>query len=188
MPARSPATLTRDVGRRVAELRAVQGWTQEAFAELAQVSVGYVRQVESGRENLTIASLAKLAELLGVDAAELLVPPISRETKRGRPSRSTQPTAADVLPAGPTILDVKTILGTEEELRGTLSLASRSAAAQQGGAEWISKVCRALAALLQEMGGREAPPVAGPTSEPATSIRRGTTGRAATRARRRSQL
>lgn len=180
MPARSPAILLRDVGRRVAELRAVRGWTQEVFAERADVSVGYVRQVEGGRENLTLSSIAKLAGLLGVEAMDLLVPPVSREAQRGRPRRSTERVtagAAEVLPAGPTILDVETILGTEDELRKTLSLASRSAGAQQGGAEWVSRACQVLAALLSEMGGREAPPVAGSTSEPATSIRRSTTGR-----------
>jgi transcriptional regulator with XRE-family HTH domain len=77
----------RDVGRRVAELRAVRGWTQEAFAERAEVSVGYVRQVEGGRENLTIATLCKLAAVLDADAADLFAAP-STSAQRGRPRRT----------------------------------------------------------------------------------------------------
>lgn len=84
---RSTATVQRHVGRRVAELRRAQGLTQEQFAELAEVSVGYVRQVEGGRENLTIATMVKLAALLEVDVVDLFVPPALSEVRRGRPSR-----------------------------------------------------------------------------------------------------
>lgn len=96
---RSGASLLRDVGRRVAELRAARGWTQEVFAERAEVSVGYVRQVETGRENLTLTSLAKICALLDVDAAELFSAPASRERRRGRPPKrvaAAAPAPSDV--------------------------------------------------------------------------------------------
>lgn len=96
---RSGASLLRDVGRRVAELRAARGWTQEVFAERAEVSVGYVRQVETGRENLTLTSLAKISALLDVDAAELFSAPASRERRRGRPPKrvaAAAPAPSDV--------------------------------------------------------------------------------------------
>lgn len=77
----------RHVGRRVAELRAARGWTQEQFAERAGVTAGYVRQVEGGRGNLTVASLVKLAALLDVEVTDLFTEPASTETKRGRPRK-----------------------------------------------------------------------------------------------------
>lgn len=49
-PVSPPTLVMRHVGRRVAERRAAQGWTQEELAERAEVSVGYVRQVEGGGE------------------------------------------------------------------------------------------------------------------------------------------
>ncbi len=85
---RSDGTVLRHVGRRVAELRNALGWTQEAFAERAGISVGYVRQVEGGHENLTLMTLVKLAVVLGVDAADLFVPPASSEVRRGRPPKA----------------------------------------------------------------------------------------------------
>lgn len=84
---RRPHPLLLDVGRRVAELRRAQGWTQEKFAERAEVSVGYVREVEGGHENLSLLSLAKIAALLGVSVPDLLVAPASRAVRRGRPPR-----------------------------------------------------------------------------------------------------
>jgi transcriptional regulator with XRE-family HTH domain len=79
----------RHVGRRVAELRAALGWTQEELAERAEVSVGYVRQVEGGRENLTIVSLVKLATLLGADPGDLFTLPTT-QARRGRPPKKDE--------------------------------------------------------------------------------------------------
>lgn len=83
---RDPLLLLRDVGRRVAELRQSRGMTQETLAERADVSVRYVQRVERGG-NLTLLSLARFAELLGVTVVDLLAAPASREIKRGRPAR-----------------------------------------------------------------------------------------------------
>lgn len=87
MASRGMTLLLRDVGRRIAEVRTERGWTQDEFAERVEVSVGYLRRIEGGHENLTLGSVAKLAGLLGVDAAELLTVPASREKKRGRPKK-----------------------------------------------------------------------------------------------------
>ena len=86
MPLRDPATVMRDVGRRVAELRAERGWTQDQLAEHAGFSVGYVRTVEGGKGNLTVFTLVKFATLLGVEPAELLRAPTT-ERRRGRPPK-----------------------------------------------------------------------------------------------------
>ena len=77
------------MGRRIAELRVERGWTQETFAQEAEVSVGYVRRLEVGDENLTLSSMVKLANLLDVAPAELLQAPKSLTARRGRPPRVT---------------------------------------------------------------------------------------------------
>jgi transcriptional regulator with XRE-family HTH domain len=83
-----PDKAVRDFGRRVAELRVDRGWTQEALAEEWQCSTRYVQNTEQGRENLTIKSVAKLANVLGVPMAELFLGPSTPPPRRGRPARS----------------------------------------------------------------------------------------------------
>lgn len=76
------------MGRRVAELRIAAGHTQAAVAELLGVSDQWVRQIEGGRANLTLASLAKVASIFGVDASTLLAVPATRSPRGpGRPKR-----------------------------------------------------------------------------------------------------
>jgi transcriptional regulator with XRE-family HTH domain len=67
--------ILRDLGRRVAELRNALGLNQREFAELVGISVPYLQRIESGRQNLTMRSLARLAWGLGVPALRLLEPP-----------------------------------------------------------------------------------------------------------------
>lgn len=83
-----PERLVRDVGRRIVELRRSAGLTQEEFAEAMRSSVQYVSRVELG-ENLTIHSLAKIANVLGVRVADLFQAPgpAARAVKRGRPRK-----------------------------------------------------------------------------------------------------
>ena len=82
------ATVLRSVGRRIAELRRARGLTQEQLAEQAGVTVGYVRQIEGGTENLTLESLVKLANLLEVGLDEVMVAPTSMKARRGRPPKT----------------------------------------------------------------------------------------------------
>ena len=77
----------RDLGRRVAELRASKGLTQERFAEVADVTVQYLQRVEAGRENLTVRSLVRLAGLLHVTITNLFSKPAQRNVRPGRPRR-----------------------------------------------------------------------------------------------------
>ena len=82
-----PDRVVRDVGRRVAELRAQEGLTQAELAEAAGVSVKYLQRIEAGGCNLTIRSLVRLASVLGTSAADLFSQPASRERRRGRPPK-----------------------------------------------------------------------------------------------------
>lgn len=77
--------LLRDVGRRVAELRAGRDLTQAELGDMMGVSMRYVQRVEAGRKNLTVRTLAALAGVLHVSVADLFAAPVSREVRRGRP-------------------------------------------------------------------------------------------------------
>jgi transcriptional regulator with XRE-family HTH domain len=45
--------------------------TQEELGSLAGVDPAFISQIENGRKNLTLSSVAKLAKALGVPALEL---------------------------------------------------------------------------------------------------------------------
>jgi len=60
---------------------------QERFAERSGWTPRYQQQIEGGRANLTVVSMVMLANLLGVQANDLLAAPASREVAKGRPSR-----------------------------------------------------------------------------------------------------
>jgi transcriptional regulator with XRE-family HTH domain len=74
MPLNDPDRLMKNIGRRVAELRVERGQTQERIAVEANVSLTYWRRTEAGA-NLTVRSLARVADILHVDVIELFRPP-----------------------------------------------------------------------------------------------------------------
>lgn len=82
--------LQRDVGRRVAECRQNAGLTQLELAEALDISLQYVQRIEAGQVNMTLASLKRWAEELGVTPAALLDRPTSSRPGRGRPPRTGQ--------------------------------------------------------------------------------------------------
>lgn len=69
--------LYRSVGRRIGEVRAARGITQEQIAEQLDVTVGYIQQVETGRKNLSLKSLATFADALGTVVSEFFTLPQS---------------------------------------------------------------------------------------------------------------
>jgi transcriptional regulator with XRE-family HTH domain len=85
----------RDLGRRIADLRVRRGLTQDRLAENADVTVQYIQRIEAGRENLTVRSLVRLANLLGVSIVEIFEEPLPRPVKPGRPARKSD------APSGP---------------------------------------------------------------------------------------
>lgn len=80
-----PERATADVGRRVAELRRAGGLTQERFAERLGIAANALQRIELGMQNLTIRSLVRLANGLGVPLSSLFEPPASRAVRPGRP-------------------------------------------------------------------------------------------------------
>lgn len=86
-----PDQVLSDVGRRIAELRAGRGWTQEALAERLGVSAKYLQGVERGTDNLTLRTLVRVAQELGTKPIALLRPPIREAARTGRPRRESMP-------------------------------------------------------------------------------------------------
>ncbi|WP_431838670.1 helix-turn-helix domain-containing protein [Cellulomonas sp. Y8] len=60
------------VGRRVRRLRIERGISQEALARDVEMHRTYLGGVERGERNLTLRSLERLAERLGVPVRELI--------------------------------------------------------------------------------------------------------------------
>jgi transcriptional regulator with XRE-family HTH domain len=77
--------LLRAVGRRVAELRAQNGKTQEELAVDYGASVKALQNIELGRQNLTLLTMARLARALGVEVRTLLDQPATLRANAGRP-------------------------------------------------------------------------------------------------------
>jgi transcriptional regulator with XRE-family HTH domain len=83
----SPERLLKNVGRRIAELRAARGLTQEQLAEKLDVGVRYIQATEAGRQNLTLKTVALFAAELRAPVSALFEPPSTRAPRPGRPQR-----------------------------------------------------------------------------------------------------
>ena len=57
---------------RIRKARENAGYTREKFAELMDVSVSYMAEVERGRTNVSVKTLIKLCKLLGLNADYVL--------------------------------------------------------------------------------------------------------------------
>ena len=64
--------LQKTVGRNLRAYRLERGLSQEAFADLLGVHRTYMGGVERGERNLTLKSLEKMAEQIGVEVLTLL--------------------------------------------------------------------------------------------------------------------
>ena len=64
--------LQKTVGRNLRAYRMERGLSQEAFADVLGVHRTYMGGVERGERNLTLQSLEKMAEQIGVEALTLL--------------------------------------------------------------------------------------------------------------------
>jgi len=80
--------IVRTTGRRIAELRQ-ERMTQADFAEAMETSVQWVSRVEVGEENLTLITIDKIANVLGVSITTLFEEPRKEAlvVKRGRPRK-----------------------------------------------------------------------------------------------------
>jgi len=61
-----------DLGRRVRRMRAIRGMSRKVFAHVSGVSERYIAQIESGRGNLSILVLRRLAQATGTTLEDLV--------------------------------------------------------------------------------------------------------------------
>jgi transcriptional regulator with XRE-family HTH domain len=73
--------LQRTLGRNLRAYREARDLSQEAFADVLGVHRTYMGGVERGERNLTLKSLERIAERIGVDPVALLLP------DAGKPAR-----------------------------------------------------------------------------------------------------
>lgn len=72
MPNHEASALLSKLGKQIAAVRRAQGLSAERLSERMGFSVGYLRRVETGRQNLTIRSIVKFADALGVTFWDLV--------------------------------------------------------------------------------------------------------------------
>lgn len=78
------------LGKRLKQLRARLGLTQDALAEQVQISPKYLSNIERGRENPTLDTLLRLAKSLKVEPWEIFLleqEPLGGQALRGKINR-----------------------------------------------------------------------------------------------------
>lgn len=89
MPTQNATKVLRDIGRKIAEIRAAKGWTQERFAEALGIAVQNVARMEQGRQNLTVRTIVRLARTLGCTPRSLWDPvrvgPSKHRARKAKP-------------------------------------------------------------------------------------------------------
>ena len=83
----NPEKTLENIGRRVAELRLKLGLTQDALAEKAGVTGGYIRKIEGGWKDLRVSTLCKIADMLGCRLKDLFTTPTLKKPSSGRPRK-----------------------------------------------------------------------------------------------------
>jgi transcriptional regulator with XRE-family HTH domain len=73
----SPNAAIRRVANRIAELRREKGITQDQMAEGLRCATKNYQRIEYG-QNVTIKTLTRIANLLGVTVTDLVPPPLKR--------------------------------------------------------------------------------------------------------------
>jgi transcriptional regulator with XRE-family HTH domain len=59
-------------GDRVRELRKEAGWSQDEFAEEADLDRTYIGGIERGERNLALRNIKRITDALGITIAELM--------------------------------------------------------------------------------------------------------------------
>ncbi len=67
-------SIRRILAKKIKLLRFSRGWSQETLAELCGFSRSYIANIESGKHNLSLDNLERIAKAFEVPIAELLNP------------------------------------------------------------------------------------------------------------------
>lgn len=54
------------IGKRIAYIRKERGYTQEKLAELADISIQFLSDIENNKKSMTVTTLRKIADCLNV--------------------------------------------------------------------------------------------------------------------------
>ncbi|HXH05619.1 MAG TPA: helix-turn-helix domain-containing protein [Vicinamibacterales bacterium] len=92
------------LGARLREWRRLRRLTQEALAERAGLSYKFIGEIERGRGNPTIDTLARLADALGIDVTDLL------DSERSVDTRYPPLSARDLQAVREALESVETVL------------------------------------------------------------------------------
>lgn len=65
-------TIDREIGQRIVKLRKRKKLTQEDLAGSAEIDRSYLSEIENGHKNVSVQTLKKIAEALGVKMSVLL--------------------------------------------------------------------------------------------------------------------
>lgn len=57
-----------EVGKRISDLRKSYGYTQEKLAEMAEISIQFLVQIEHGKKTMKVGTLRKLSAALSVSS------------------------------------------------------------------------------------------------------------------------
>jgi transcriptional regulator with XRE-family HTH domain len=77
--------LITNFSRRLAEIRRSKGLTQDALANKAGVTGGYVRLLEGGKQNVTLTTIERFADLLNCNPKVFFDIPKTKKPLPGRP-------------------------------------------------------------------------------------------------------
>ena len=84
MPRRPEAALLKILADNVRAFRSEKGLSQESLADLCSLHRTYVGSIERRERNATLATLALLADALGIGVPELLTPREHAKEKKPR--------------------------------------------------------------------------------------------------------
>jgi transcriptional regulator with XRE-family HTH domain len=72
MARRAKGDILERFGQRVRQLRAEQGYSQEAFAYACELDRSYIGGIERGERNVALRNIETIAATLGISLAELM--------------------------------------------------------------------------------------------------------------------
>ena len=64
--------INKNFGMVIRKLRAKKGWSQERFAEYAEIHRTYVSAIESGKRNISLKIAEKLAKCFDLSLSDLI--------------------------------------------------------------------------------------------------------------------